>query len=135
MKPDRPTLLKHAADMRRGPTEAERRLWRNLRNSQLDGYKFRRQAVIGSRIADFFCPAKALVVEVDGDTHEPIHDAFRDRRMYEENGFVTVRFSNSDVMSNLEGVLDSLRLILLDLPDRWLSNTTPAPSSEEEGSW
>jgi very-short-patch-repair endonuclease len=58
-----------ARQMRNTPTEPEKRLWRHLSNSQL-GYKFRRQSVIGHYIVDFLCPAKALIVEVDGDTHD-----------------------------------------------------------------
>jgi len=52
--------------MRREPTEFEMRLWRHLSNSQLGGWKFRRQALIGGRIVDFFCPAIGLAIEVDG---------------------------------------------------------------------
>jgi very-short-patch-repair endonuclease len=48
------------------PREPEKRLWRNLSRSQLGGFKFRRQAVTGSYFADFLCPAKVLIVEVDG---------------------------------------------------------------------
>jgi very-short-patch-repair endonuclease len=51
------------------------RLWRHLSNKQLDGYKFRHQTEIDPAIADFFCPQKALVVEVDGETHTPEGDA------------------------------------------------------------
>ncbi len=68
MSTDRPIMLARAARMRREPTEPERRLWQHLRASQLGGYKFRRQATIGGRIVDFFCPLKGLVVEIDGDT-------------------------------------------------------------------
>jgi very-short-patch-repair endonuclease len=51
-------LHRRAAEMRRNPTEPERRLWRHLSASQLDGLKFRRQAVIGASIADFYCPRR-----------------------------------------------------------------------------
>lgn len=133
MRPDRQTMLARAAHLRREPTEAERRLWRVLSRSQLDGHKFRRQAVLGSRIADFFCPSKGLIVEVDGDTHDPVLDRNMDRRLERETGFVTLRFSNQDVLQNMDGVLAHLRLILNDMPDRWAGGTTPNPSSEEEG--
>ena len=59
-------LNSRAADMRRNPTEPEKRLWRALSNGQIEGHKFRREAVIGPYIADFLCPQKALIVEVDG---------------------------------------------------------------------
>jgi very-short-patch-repair endonuclease len=133
MTTDRATMLKRAAQMRREPTEAERRLWRALSRSQLDGHKFRRQVIIGSRIADFFCPAKGLIVEVDGDTHDAVTDSQKDESLRCDTGFVTLRFSNFDVRDNMGGVLETLSTTLNNLPDRWVAGTTPNPSSEEEG--
>lgn len=132
MIPSRATLLERAASMRRTPTEPERLLWRALSNSQLGGHKFRRQAILGGRIIDFYCPAKSLAVEIDGDTHDADHDAERDRQLMREIGVTVVRFANADVMSNLEGVLESLLVSLNALPGRWHRGTTPGPSSEEE---
>jgi very-short-patch-repair endonuclease len=134
MSADRIVMLARAADMRRAPTEAERRLWARLRASQLHGHKFRRQATIGGRIVDFFCPGKSLIVEIDGDTHDPERDAMRDAQTRGQYGFSTIRFGNRDVMDNLEGVLERLLATLEELPDRWPEVTTPGPSSEEEGS-
>ena len=128
--------------MRREPTEAELRLWRYLRNSRLDGHKFRRQATIGSRIVDFFCPSKGLVVEIDGDTHDMESDALKDERLHQQSGFATMRFSNRDVIENIEGVLETLRMTLKKTPDRWDQRTStpnlhqshvPLVNSEEEG--
>jgi very-short-patch-repair endonuclease len=130
---DRATMLDRAAHMRREPAETERRLWRALSRSQLGGYKFRRQAIIGGRIVDFLCPAKGLVVEIDGDTHDTERDRQRDAWLGRETGLAAVRFTNRDVMANLEGVLTALLKILEDLPARWPGDTTPSPSSEEEG--
>ncbi|NCN83971.1 MAG: endonuclease domain-containing protein [Sphingomonadales bacterium] len=121
--------------MRRNPTEPEKRLWRHLSASQLGGHKFRRQAVIDYYIADFFCPLKKLIVEVDGDTHDVEADFKRDDRL-RNKGYRTVRFGNLDVMENMEGVLLVLRDALEGPPDRWMKHqaaTTPNPSSEEEG--
>ncbi len=80
----RKTLLRRAAIMRSNLTEPERRLWMALRDKRFKGYKFRRQAIIGDRIMDFFCPAKGLVVELDGVAamvpHQPAngpHHIFR----------------------------------------------------------
>ena len=104
-------------------------MWNALRGSQLHGHKFRRQAVIGERIVDFFCPGKGLIVEIDGDTHDPVRDAEADRAMLTEHGFGTVRYSNDEVMRNLDGVLEDLRLALDNAPDRWArgQSTTPQP--------
>lgn len=132
----RELLLKRAAEMRRNPTEPERRLWMALRQSRLSGYKFRRQAIIGQRIVDFFCPAKALVVEIDGDTHDAEQDAQRDKRMMHSADVRIVRFSNSEVMRNMDGVLTELERLLDLQRDRWSGpdrHHPPAPSSEEEG--
>ena len=114
-------------------TEPERRLWSRLRGSRLDGHKFRRQDVIGSRIVDFFCPAKGLVVEVDGDTHDAWADAQRDAIMARDFGFRTVRFTNAEVMTNLDGVLLALSRTLRSSGDRWSAHHPPTPSSAEEG--
>ena len=120
--------------MRKAPTEPERRLWWRIRNSQLGGHKFRRQAPIANRIVDFLCPAKGLIVELDGDTHNPARDALRDADMRTRFGFITLRFTNREVMDNLDGVLETIVSTLDGLPDRWEGHTTPSPSSEEEGS-
>jgi very-short-patch-repair endonuclease len=135
MSADRLTMLARAAEMRRAPTEPERRLWRALSGSRLGGYKFRRQATIDNRIVDFFCPIKGLIVEIDGDTHEPLSNERRDRQLRDERGFECLRFGNREVMENLEGVLQAILLTLDGLSDRWDSGTTPDPSSEEEGSF
>ena len=132
---DRATLLARAREMRCNPTEPEKRLWRHLSGSQLRGHKFRRQAVIDYYIADFFCPLKKLIVEVDGDTHDVKADYKRDDRL-RNRGYRTVRFTNLDVMRNMEGVLMALVDALEETPDRWKArqaSTTPNPSSEEEG--
>ena len=132
---DRATLLARAREMRRNPTEPEKRLWRHLSASQLKGHKFRRQAVIDYYIADFFCPLKKLIVEVDGDTHDVEADFKRDDRL-RNKGYRTVRFSNLDVMGNMDGVLLALVGVLEETPDRWVGRqaaTILNPSSEEEG--
>ncbi len=132
---DRATLLARAREMRRNPTEPEKRLWRHLSASQLGGHKFRRQAVIDCYIADFFCPLKKLIVELDGDTHDVDSDGKRDRRL-QEKGYRTVRFSNLDVMGNMDGVLLDLLRILEETPDRWggrQAGTTPTPPLKRRG--
>jgi len=132
---DRATLLARAREMRRNPTEPEKRLWRHLSASQLAGHKFRRQAVIDYYIADFFCPLKKLIVEVDGDTHDVDADFKRDDRLLDK-GYRTVRFSNLDVMRNMEGVLLVLVDALEDTPDRWVkrqASTTPTPPLKRRG--
>ena len=122
-------LAKRAAAMRRDPTEPEKRLWRHLSNRRLGGFKFRRQAVIGARIVDFFCPAIGLIVEVDGDTHDPVADQRRDAEAAVD-GWVTVRVSNLDVMANCDGVLAQILDVACASPLRcaWrLPHPNPSP--------
>ena len=125
-------LGKRARAMRCDPTEPEKRLWRSLSNSQLNGFKFRRQAVIGNCIADFLCPAKALIVEVDGDTHDPDRDRHRDAALANQ-GYRTIRFTNDEVMRNIDGVLEMILIVLMTTADRWAGRPHPNPSPEGEG--
>ncbi|WP_245656301.1 endonuclease domain-containing protein [Novosphingobium naphthalenivorans] len=87
--------------------------------SSLSGLQISQTGGIGLRIVDFFCPAKGLIVEVDGGTHDRELDLHRDRALERNLGFRTVRFTNLEVMSNMEGVLLSLLHRLDSLPDRW----------------
>jgi very-short-patch-repair endonuclease len=123
-------MLERAAQMRREPTEAEKRLWRHLSGAKLDGLKFRRQAVIGNRIADFFCPAKGLIVEIDGSTHDREQDEALDRRMAAQYGYRTIRVTNEDVLGNMDGVLQHIEEVARQNADRW---PHPNPSPEGEG--
>jgi very-short-patch-repair endonuclease len=93
--------------MRRNMSDAEFRLWCELRSGGLDGLKFRRQQPIGNYIVDFFCPAAKLIVEVDGEQHalgqRPRADAARTRWL-ENQGYVVVRFWTNEVMRDLDAV-------------------------------
>nr|WP_311538695.1 endonuclease domain-containing protein [uncultured Bradyrhizobium sp.] len=100
-----------AKQLRRAMTRAETLLWRHLKADRLAGLNFRRQAPIGSYIADFVAHACKLVVELDGESHdfeERIrHDERRDAWL-ESRGYRVLRFTNDDVMRNLEGVALSI---------------------------
>ena len=124
-------LHARAAEMRRNPTEPEKRLWRHLSNGQIGGYKFRRQSVIGWFIVDFLCPKKALIVEVDGDTHDDAKDRLRDN-ILAAHGFRVLRVTNDDVMGNTDGVLQAILGLLNEVPARW-DKPHPNPSPEGEG--
>ena len=124
-------LHARATEMRRNPTEPEKRVWGILSGSQLDGFKFRRQAVIGYFIADFMCPSASLIIEVDGDTHDEMKDRIRDD-ILGEHGFRVIRVTNHDVMSNIEGVLQFIFDALQETSNSAL-NPHPNPSPEGEG--
>jgi very-short-patch-repair endonuclease len=123
-------LQERGRHMRNEPTRPERRMWAHLSRSQLGGYKFRRQAVIGTAIADFLCPAKGLIVEVDGNTHtDPSADARRTARL-EALGYYVVRVTNDDVMRNIEGVCEMLLQVLEAIPVRRPPHPHPSPEGE-----
>ena len=124
-------LRARARHMRNNPTEPEKRLWRHLSNGQLHGAKFRRQQVIGWHIADFLCAGKALIVEVDGITHEYETDRRRDA-ILSRLGYRVVHIANEEVMRNMDGVLTTIAASLADTPERWPA-PHPNPSPEGEG--
>lgn len=94
-----------ARAFRRASTDAEKRLWRHLRDRKLAGAKFRRQVPFGPYVADFVCLEARLIVEVDGGQHaDSERDAAR-TRFLESQGFRVLRFWNSDVLANVEGVV------------------------------
>jgi very-short-patch-repair endonuclease len=101
-----------AKDLRKRLTEPERRLWYRLRANRL-GVKFQKQAVLAPYIADFVARAERLVIEIDGDTHgeTAAYDAAR-TRMLEARGYRVIRFTNADVMTNLDGVLRAILMAL-----------------------
>ena len=123
-------MATYARTNRRNPTEPEVRLWSILARSQLGGYKFRRQAVIGNAIADFLCPRKALVVEIDGHTHVDQSADARRTDQLERLGYHVFRITNDDVMCNLEGVGRALLDCLESLPDRRTPHPNPSPEGE-----
>ena len=115
-----------ARELRNAATPAERLLWRYLSSSQL-GAKFSRQMPVGPFFADFLCREYALVVELDGFSHDvqPGRDIYRDRFLAEA-GYRVLHFSNADVMSNVEGVVTAICIALETGPP-------PAPPASGRG--
>ncbi len=117
-------LVEFAKQVRREVTEPERLLWFKLRAKRFEGVKFRRQNVVGRYIADFYSRSAKLIVEVDGDTHAFQMDYDRVREDYLQGlGFAVLRFTNAEVMGNLEGVLTAIGSML----------TAPLPTLSPEG--
>ena len=100
---------KRARRLRRDATDAEKLLWRALRE-QLPVSGFRRQHPIGPYIADFASPAHKLVVELDGGQHalQKQTDSTRTAELA-RRGYHVIRFWNNDVINNLTGVLETIR--------------------------
>ena len=105
MYPVRRQVSRHAAALRREATDAERLLWSVLRNRHLGGYKFRFQSSIGPYVVDFLCVEAMLVVEVDGSQHNEGVDAER-TGFLEGRGYRVLRFWNTEVLQNLDGVAE-----------------------------
>lgn len=105
----RTTRTPIARRLRAQPTQAETLLWRHLRNRQLDGWKFKRQFPIDRFVVDFCCTEARLVVELDGGQHEQQteQDAAR-TEVLSAMGYLVVRFWNNDVLSNIDGVLETI---------------------------
>jgi very-short-patch-repair endonuclease len=98
-----------ARALRRSSTDTEAYLWRRLRNGQI-GWKFRRQQRIGEYVVDFVSLDKKLIIEVDGGQHaiDRANDKIRDEWLRGE-GYQVLRFWNSEVLSDIEGVLERIR--------------------------
>ncbi|CAL65319.1 vitamin B12 dependent-methionine synthase activation domain-containing protein [Christiangramia forsetii] len=100
-------------------TKAETKLWEAFSGKKLEGFKFRRQHIIGSYIADFVCLKEKLVIEVDGLIHQlPDHKLSDEARTawLKEQGFRVVRFTNSQVLEDLDSVLDKTLSALKKAP-------------------
>lgn len=87
-------------------TDAERVVWECLRGGRLAGLRFRRQQILDGFIADYYCHAARLVVEIDGSSHDgrEEYDAERDATL-SAKGLRVVRFTNDDVRMRLSDVL------------------------------
>ena len=106
MPPRKRTIT--ARRLRREATQVEWRLWNALRQNKLP-WKFRRQHPIGRRIADFACPARKLAIELDGGQHaDSRSDDLRSLELA-RHGYRVIRFWNTEVMENLEGVIEAIR--------------------------
>ena len=103
--------VQQARRLRKGATEAEKRLWSRLRNRQVANLKFRRQHPLGNRTVDFFCAEAKLAIELDGSGHTSYRgqtsDLDREIELYEK-GIRILRFQNTDVFNNLDGVLNAI---------------------------
>ena len=108
-----PSLYKElkikAEEMRANPTEGEKLLWEGLRNKQL-GIKFRQQHVINKFIVDFCSIKSALIVEVDGEIHKKQIEADAERtRILEQEGYNVIRFSNNEILNDIDRVLNKIK--------------------------
>lgn len=121
-----PAVRQQAKELRWPMTPAETVLWERLHNKQLYGLKFRRQHPLHHFILDFYCHAHRLVVEVDGGIHD-CQKGYDEARIewLVQHGFRVIRFTNEEVMNDIQAVLQKIARacgVALD----------PAGSSKEE---
>ena len=122
----KPRNTGRAKELRNQATPAERALWTVLSRRKLDGFKFSRQMPVGPYFADFLCREARLIVELDGYSHDTRveHDLRRDAYVKAE-GYRLLRFSNADVMTNLDGVAQTIAFALAE--------TGPPPTPPASG--
>src|SRR6266851_9047123 len=107
--------VRQARSFRKKPTDAEKRLWSCLRDRRLVGLKLRRQHPLGERTVDFFCADAKLAIELGGSGHFSESrqglDLDREIALYEK-GIRILRFPNSEILENLENILNSIIYVM-----------------------
>lgn len=100
-------LQNFAKEHRYNPTKAEEEVWKALKSKKLEGYKFRRQHIIGKFIADFVCLQENLVIEIDGLIHQLPENKVSDQERTDwlnSQGFKVIRFTNEEILNDIETV-------------------------------
>ncbi len=131
-----PAIFENAHQLRLiDKTEAEEKLWQQLRNRKVENCKFRRQHPFGKFFADFYCHEKKLVIEVDGGYHnekeQQEHDAAR-TQVINEYGISVIRFTNDEVLNNIQAVIEKITNALKNFGNISLSKS-PSPFGEGRG--
>jgi very-short-patch-repair endonuclease len=108
-------------------TDAERRLWSALRDRRLSPYKFRRQHPLGPYILDFACVQHRLAIEADGGQHAESNADLRRTAWLERQDWRVLRFWNNDILSNVEGVAETIMLELKNRPRFFIRSANPHP--------
>lgn len=118
-------LINNAKSLRSNQTDAETKLWYYLRAHRFMGLKFKRQKPIGQYIVDFICIEQKLVIEIDGGQHtEQIEYDMARTKFLQAEGYRVLRFWNNQVLSEIEGVLEAIRMEIALSP-------TPLPQAGE----
>jgi len=112
-------FVARARSLRENSSDAEQKLWSQLRDRQLLGHKFVRQQPVGPYIADFACRERDLIVELDGGQHGTARGVMADAArtdVLSQHGYRIIRFWNSDVLTNMDGVLQVIAETLEKAP-------------------
>lgn len=105
-------FLDYSKQLRTNQTPWEGKLWMRLRAGRFYGLKFKRQQLIGEYIVDFYCHSSKLVIELDGGHHNEETKKKSDQyrlKFLKDQGYMVLRFWNSDIDKNLDGVLDKIK--------------------------
>ena len=102
-----------ARKLRNNATESESKLWQYIRRKQIEGLQFYRQRPLGRYVADFYCPAKKLIIEIDGGQHYENGELIKEdieREKYLKNvlKLKILRFTNTDIAHNISAVIDKI---------------------------
>jgi very-short-patch-repair endonuclease len=133
LKQPRPVNL--VRELRQKQTDAESILWARLRNQRFEGVKFRRQHPIGNYIVDFASLDAKLIIEIDGGQHNEstmIKEDQQRTKWLETKGFDVVRFWNSDVFENINGVMEKIQESLMKGIHPYLNPLPPGRGEEKE---
>ncbi len=113
-------IFENAKQLRNNPTPSEAALWEYLKNKPL-GYKFRRQHPINKFIADFYCHALKLIIEVDGEIHtlKDVNEYDNLRQSFlEHEGVSFIRFTNREVATSMDEVISKINQKILALQNK-----------------
>ena len=128
-------ILKEFVDQNRSnPTDAENILWQILRGKKLDGYKFRRQHIIGNFIADFVCLPQNIIIEVDGLIHQTKENLINDEERTHELkkfGFEVIRFTNDEIIQNTDNTLKAILNKLSEISSKQSGSKNPLLEGRE----
>ena len=132
-----PLLKKFAEEHRAKPTQAEDVLWNIVKSKKLEGYKFRRQHIIGNYITDLICLDRRLVIEIDGLIHQLPENKESDEirtKWLNEQGFKVIRFTNEEVLNKTDDTLDVISSTLKK-QQSLKDNTNLSSPSGGQGAW
>lgn len=123
-----------ARNLRKNGTDAEIKLWQEIRNGNLNGLKLRRQHPIGNFVLDFYCVKYQLAIEVDGDIHNTLEQQILDRKREDElirKNIRVIRFSNYDVINNMKIVKESIMNSINDISKKNIISILPSPENQD----
>jgi len=120
---------RNARALRKSETDAERKIWQQLRSRSLNGAKFRRQHPVGPYIVDFIYINEKLIIELDGGQHQQ-QQAYDVQRtaFLEMAGYQVMRFWDNDVLLRTESVMQAIHNAVVT------PHPNPLPTSAGRGS-